>query len=310
MSDINILKEAIEGDPVKYPMGWDGVLQKAKDSPFYNRVLKEGLFSDMSQALGAVHDRVIKAAKPAAIGRDMIWVVPTTEALVRFFTQSLAKAYVVGETAPPVVPERMSYTDIQPTTELACKGEFKQSYLEDANWNVLERQIKESGRSIAQLETEKIIALYTGISADSLAGGGAVSVNSGSSFAWSDVVSLWTTVKKENFTPKVLVINPAEAEGLLNDDKFLHANYYAPESAVREGEIGSIPWLGMKVLQSTLMTAGTCLCIDTDWAAALVVRRDITTVPYEDPGNLTSGVMASERIGLGTLRTAAVAKGT
>jgi len=39
----------------------------------------------------------------------------------------------------------------------------------------------------------------------------------------------------------------------------------------------------------------------------MLVRRDITTETYEDPKNGVFGIVASERIGLGVLRTKGVA---
>lgn len=306
---VTILKEAILRDPNHFASGWDGVLLKARESAFYQKIMKEALLKDMAQALGAVHDRVIEAAKAAAIGRQMIWVVLTKEALVRFYKQKLAKAYVVGETEPLLAPEKMETQNISPTVELASKAVFSLSYLEDAPWSVIERETGEAGRALAQLETEKIFALYDGISAGDLAGGAIQTTGDGASFAWADVVKLFSAVKKENFNPTVLVINPAEAEGLLSDDKFIHQQYFADPATIRTGVIGDTR-LGLKVIQSTLITAGTKLCIDIDWAAALVLRRDITTEPFEDPGNLRTGIIASERIGLGVLRTKAVAKGT
>jgi len=42
----------------------------------------------------------------------------------------------------------------------------------------------------------------------------------------------------------------------------------------------------------------------------LLIRRDITTEPYEDPKNGVFGIVASERIGYAVLRSKAVARMT
>jgi len=310
---INILKEAVERDDNRFPEGWGGYLEKAKESTFVQRYMKEGLFSDMAGALGAIHKKVVEAAKPALIGREIIWVVNTTDPLVRFFKQKLATAYVVGETEPAEAPERMETQDISCTTEIACKMEFSKSYIEDAPFDALARAAEEAARAVAKLETDKILALYKGIAAANLATGAEIATNEGTSFAWSDVVSLWNAVEREDFDPKVLAVNTREMGGILSQNQFIQSLYFAPESAIRQG-VFELPALGMKIVHSSLVPAVDAthnykFAIDPDFAAVLLVRRDITTEPFENPGKLRSGLIVSERIGLGVLRSKAVARG-
>jgi len=311
--NINILKEAVKRDSDRWPEGWEGYMEQAKQSTFVRRVMKEGLFSDMAGALGEIHRKVIEAAKPNLIGREMIWVVNTTESLVRFFKQKLAKAYVVGETEPAEVPERMETQNVECTTEIACKMEFSKSYIEDAPFDALTRAAEEAARAVAKLETDKILALYKGIAAGNLATGAEIATNEGASFVWADVVKLWNGVEREDFDPKVLVINTREMEGIMSANQFIQSLYYAPETTIRRG-VFELPALGMNIIHSSLVPAvdethNYKFAIDTDFAAVLLVRRDITTQPFENPGKLRSGIIVSERIGLGTLREAAVARG-
>ena len=68
--------------------------------------------------------------------------------------------------------------------------------------------------------------------------------------------------------------------------------------------------LGVKVAVSTKVTDGTVYAIDTDVAAAMLLRRDVMTEPFENPRDDRYGIVASERVGLGVLRTKAVARET
>ena len=313
MDNINILKEAVKRDDKHFPDGWEGYMETAKQSTFVHRVMREGLFSDMAGALGSIHKQVIEAAKPNLLGREIIWVVPTTEPLIRFFKQKLAKAYVVGETEPAEVPERMETQNIECTTEIACKMEFSKSYIEDAPFAVLTRAAEEAARAVAKLETDKVLALYKDITATELATGAEIATNEGSSFVWADVVSLWNAVEREDFDPKVLVLNTRELQGLMSAEQFTQSLYYAPEATIRRG-VFELPALGMNIVHSSLVPAMDAVhnykfAIDTDFAAVLLVRRDITTEPFENPGKLRSGLIVSERIGMGALREAAVARG-
>jgi len=99
----NILKEAIVKDPELGDYHWSTMVEKAKSNLFTARycssLINEGILSDMAGALGKMHDVVIEAAKPTLIGREMTWVLPTDQALVRFPKAKLGKAKQTAEFA-------------------------------------------------------------------------------------------------------------------------------------------------------------------------------------------------------------------
>ena len=305
----NTLMEAVVKDPGLGEHAWRELEEAARRSPFYRRVMREALFSDVAGALGKVHDTVWAAARPAAVGREIISVIPTEDSLVRFPKAKLGKAYIVGETAPLEGPERYETMDIEADMEIAARAEFSQRFLEDASWNVMEYQIAELGRSIAELETEKVYVLYTGISDSDLAGGAALSPETANTLAWNDVVALWSAVKGEDFSPDVLVLHPDQYADLWKDDKFIHSFYWGEGADVERGVLGGT-YLGMRIVVSTKCTSATAFAIDSKAAAAMIVQREIITRPYQKAGELLHGCVASERIGLGVLRGTAVAKMT
>ena len=313
MSDrANILKEAILKDPELGENQWNSVLEKAKSNPFISRyqsqLMKEGILSDMAGALGRMHDVVIDAAKPALIGREIIWVMPTTETLVRFPRAKLGKAKRTAELSETWLhPEKKDTVDVKADIEIRAGAEWAKKYVEDANWNVMERQAAEIGRACSDLETDRILALYDGISAGNLAGGGVY--NGAGTLNWAGVVGFWNRIKKENFNAKVLAINPEQAADLWQDDKFIHSFYFGEQVDVQRGVLGQ-SYLGIKIVVSTKVTDGTVYAVDTDIAAVLLLRREILTEPFENPRDDRYGVVASERIGLGVLRSKAVARGT
>jgi hypothetical protein len=301
------LFEAIIKDPDLKPIMPD-IIERAKSNLMVNAVMREAILSDAAGALGKMHDVVIEAAKPALIGREIIWVMPTTEALVRFPKAKLGKAKRTAELAETwIYGEKYETTDVQPNIEIRAGAEYSKKFFEDATWPVLERQTAEVGRAIAELETERVLALYDGISAGSLAGGGVY--NGAGTLNWAGVVGFWNRIKKENFSAKVLVINPEQAADLWKEDQFIHSFYFGDQVDVRRGILGET-YLGMKIVLSTKIADGTVYCIDTDVAAVMLLRRDILTEPFENPRKDRYGVVASERIGLGVLRSKAVARGT
>lgn len=303
----NVLKEAIlrsAGESL-----WNETVEKARGHPFYEAILREGITGDIAGALGKMQDVVVEAAQPVLIGREMITVLNVNDAIIRFPKAKLAIAYETAEGALYwLTGEKYETQDIKCDIEIKAGCEWSKRFYEDATWPVLERQAKELGRAIGELETAKIFALYDGIAAGDLAGGAIQATNDGANFAWADVVKLQTVVSKENFNPTVMALNPAELEGLYQQNQFIQSLYYAPETVIRTGKLPTM--LGLTFVVSTKITAATKLCIDKDVGAVMLIRRDLITEPFENPKDDRYGVVASERIGLGVLRSKAVGKGT
>jgi hypothetical protein len=172
----------------------------------------------------------------------------------------------------------------------------------------MNRQLEELGRSIAQLETEKIIGLYAAMSAADLAGGAALA-GGGTAMSWTKGVQLWDIIENEDFHPDTLILHSKQASQLFTATEFINSQYLPSEQVeLSRGLIGQA--LTMKIYKSSLCTNGVAHAVDKASAGVLLVRRDITTEPYEDPKNGVFGIVASERIGYGVLRSKAVARMT
>lgn len=305
------LEEAIISDPMFVAGGMNGLKMLAEKNVFFQHALQEGNFSDTAQALGEIQDLVVEGAVAEQIGREMCWVVPTNKPIVRFILAKRGTAYKAGQGTVLSSAERYTKTDITINQEPKSKQFWSQSFLEDAEWNVLERQTAEIGYELGEAETTDVVSTFEGVTASSLAGGAAVSINTGADFGWADCVKLWKAVVKENYRPGAMMVNPDEMEGLWNDDKFISQFYFGGLADVARGVLGQ-SYLGFKILVSTLVTSGKVTMTDVrpQYAgAALCVRRDVTIKPYENPEKEEYGVLGSERYGLGTLRTKAIARG-
>ena len=107
----------------------------------------------------------------------------------------------------------------------------------------------------------------------------------------------------------MLALNEMQLHQLLNDDKFIHAQYLpSGQTDLEQGIVTSV--LGMRVVGSTLVPNGTAFAIDTRVAAIMLLRRDVTVEDWEDVKSGEYGVRATTRFGLGVLRSKAVAKMT
>jgi len=292
---------------------YEKLKEKAASHPFFKRYfevgVKEGLFSDMVGAIGRMHDTLVEAAYPELIGRNIINVRATTEPLERFPLDEKAVAYLYAEGgATRLSGKKHSTVDIQTNILAESSEEWTREFVEDATWNVMDNMVEKVGRALGEAETQKILDLYGSIANADLAGGTPIN-GGGVALSWSGLLKLHNAVRNENWKPDVLVLHETQLHQLLNDDKFIHAQYLpSGETDIERGVVTSV--LGMKVLASTLVPNGTAYAIDTRVAAVMLLRRDVTVEDWEDPKTGKYGVRATTRFGLGVLRSKAVAKMT
>lgn len=270
-------------------------LARAEHNPWMRKAA-EALTSDQASALASVHDVIVEAALPALIGREMISVVPTTSKGLRFFIASVGAAYVTAELSEVWdSPETQAVKDIDANIIIRSGASWSRSFIEDFEWPILARQAAERGRSIGELETARIVALYKTVTAN-------VTENDTTNHkaCWDDIVDMWKYVKNQNRNPTILAIPPNKMADLWKDEKFVHSFYFGNQADVRRGVLGDV-YMGMKVISSTLLGTKDAFAIDRDVAAAMLLRRDVTAEPFEDPAADRYGIVASERIGLDLL---------
>ena len=271
--------------------------------------VREGLFSDAVSALGRLHDTLVQAAYPEMIGRSIITVRPTTEAMERFPLDEQTVAYRYAEgAATRLSGKKNSTVDVYTNVLSEASEEWTREFLEDATWNVMDNMVEKVGRALGEEETNKILALYGAIADADLAGGAPIN-QGGAAMNWNGLVKLHNAVRSENWRPTVLAVNEVQLHQLLTDDKFIHAQYLpSGQTDLEQGTVTSV--LGMRVQASTLVPNGTAYAVDTRVASVLLLRRDITVEDWEDIKNGKYGVRATTRFGVGILRSKAIAKMT
>ena len=275
----------------------------AGKNPFFEWLIKEGIYADYATALGAIHDKVVNAAVPALVGRELLTVLPVTKDPTRFIKAIKGKAWKAAEAETPITPEFYDTPADVSAVEYKARAEWSETFLEDAEWNAEQRFVAECGRCIGESETEDIDAMYEAILAADLAGGAEVTTTIGD-ISFTQFKDLLAAVEGEDFHPKVVGLPVAEYYSLFDENQFVNSLYYAPERAIRTGVVETT--LGVKIVRSSLITSP--LCIDTDYVV-LTVRRELNSKPYENPAKSIYGVLASERVGMEVLRSEAVARG-
>jgi hypothetical protein len=140
---------------------YEELKHKAAENPFLKRYvamgIKEGLFSDSANALGRMHDTLVDAAWPELIGRSIINVLPTTEALERFPLDGGAIAYQYAEGgAVRLSGKKPTTVDVSTNLLVESGDEWTQEFSEDATWNVLDGMVGNVGRAVGVKETQKM----------------------------------------------------------------------------------------------------------------------------------------------------------
>jgi HK97 family phage major capsid protein len=288
-------------------------LKLKAEHPFLKRYakvgIKEGFFSDVAGALGRMHDTLVPAAWPELIGRQIITVKPTSEAMERFPIDAGAVAYAYAEGAVTRLSGKKKTTvDINTDVLAEASDEWSAEYLEDATWNVMDNAVENIGNAVGVHETEKIIALYTAIAAADLASGADLA-GGGTVMSWTKLLSLWLALKGVYRRPTVFALNDMQMAQLLNDSTFINAQYLpAGQTDLEQGVVTGA--LGAKIVSSSLITNGVAYAIDTRVATMMLLRRDVTAQDWEDAREGKYGVRATTRFGLGVLRANAVARMT
>jgi hypothetical protein len=244
----------------------ENLRHKTSVHPFLKRYcevgIREGLFSDSVGALGRLHDTLVQAAYPEMIGRNIINVMPTTEAMERFPLDSDAVAYRYAEGAATRLSGKKSTTiDVYTNVVSEASDEWIREFLEDSTWNVMDNMVQKVGTALGEDETNAVLSLYGAVSEGDLAGGAAIDQDD-DAMNWTAVVKLYNAVRTQDWRSTVLAVNETQLDQLLTDDKFIHAQYLpAGQTDVEQGSIGTV--LGMRVHASTLVPNGTAYAIDT-----------------------------------------------
>ena len=134
-------EEAILKDPEMGEGYWNELTAKAQKSPVFTKLIKEGLYSDVSGAIGAIQDQVWKVAWANMIGREIIKALPTKNAIEKFPKEIAAVAFE-GEGPALGTGGQTEFKSIEAKTEIKSKKEWTESYVEDAAWTCFNTKLK------------------------------------------------------------------------------------------------------------------------------------------------------------------------
>jgi hypothetical protein len=281
----------------------DDFLARLEKNPVV-RKYRENLSITLPEAATAIMDKVIEAAQPGLIGRDLMPIVNVSQVTTKV---PLAAVSTAEEGARPLSfaatdgGETQTYTSVTVDREIHDKAIWDPSILSEMPFDLVQREVAEVGRSCKQKETQVVIAALDAVAAGDLASGAEITL--GATLTWANLVSMVTAVMKENFSPKIIAMNPAELADLMKLDQFTSSLY----AGVVGGWFSEV--LKVKILVSSLITAGTVYCLDTDVSGNLFVLQDLSVDSWTKGDIRQAGIIAYEFIKASCLRKKGIARG-
>ena len=255
---------------------------------------------------------IIEAKLNNTVGRQLVDVINMENKLSSTLDIDLEDVHshnfnrVVGEGAPyPLDAE--TYTKVQVTAKKYGHAfGITDEMVEDANWNLVERRMRNAGAEMGRKEDAIIYSALnnatTGIPSEA-----DQSVDTSSTeLGIADLNKAKKLVRVQNYDPTVAWIHPTQSEELTNIDTFIEADKLGSREGFLKGLVGQFG--GIKFVESTSATENAVFVIDPTECAILAMRKPLFTEQWRDPLRDLTYAKVGQRMASRTLRPLAGAK--
>ncbi len=172
--------------------------------------------------------------------------------------------------------------------------------LEDAKWNLLQRNVKLAGKKLAENENSLIVAVLD-TAAQTVSGGAAVTIG--------NITRAMQHLEDSDYEPTSYFVGMEVANDLRNIDTFAEADKSGSREMLQRGFLGIV--YGMKVFKVSTnagMTTTTSYVSDRSEAYMIAEKRTLTVENFDLPLLDSQGAVVSQRIVAKALRSAAMCK--
>lgn len=174
---------------------------------------------------------------------------------------------------------------------------------EDAQFPILQGQLRIAGKRFAENETSLIITALDGANS-TVSGGAAMTI--------ANLTEAMQALEDEDYQPTDLIIGNEVLNDLRNIDTFVEANKVGNTEMLNRGFLGTI--YGLNVVRFSTNAAPTttykkyAYVLDRSQAYAIAVKRDLTVENFDLPTYDMQGASLTMRIDVQLLRSKAVTK--
>lgn len=173
--------------------------------------------------------------------------------------------------------------------------------MEDAKWNLLDRNITVAGKRFAENET-LLVLQQLDTAASTVAGGAAITI--------ANITTAMLNVENQDFTPTTLLVGNEVLQDLRNIDTFVEADKLGSTEMLNTGFVGTL--YGMNVIRFSTNAAPSstyakyAYVFDRAEAYCIVEKRPITVERFTLPSNDMSAAAVTQRLAVRALRTSAI----
>ena len=237
-----------------------------------------------------LYDIIKDAAYAATVGRQLVDVIEMKAGHALDFIledKDSLKMRFVSEGATFITDvEEYSKSTVTPE-KYANLVVISQEIREDANWDVMKRNIRRAGTQAGLKEDYLVFnAFNTGFTGNSDAGNSVQITSQGTERSIYDIVAAMKVIEESDYQPNVLAIHPTQTAELRQIDTFVEADKVGSDITFQRGFVGKV--YGMDVVRTTKAwidqtTTQYAWVLDTKEAGVLVIRRPLTMRAFEIP---------------------------
>lgn len=256
-----------------------------------------------------IHDTLIAETEKALIPRsEAAFVVGPSQIPGSSYDIDLetANTLKIRETAEgaDIVLDNQAYTtlNVKPV-KYGVSIRITREMLEDAKWNLLERNIMIAGKRFAENET-KLIIQQLDTAGNTVSGGAAITI--------ANITRAMQYLEDSDFTPTTMLIGNEVLNDLRNIDTFVEADKLGSTEMLSTGFVGRLYGLNVMRFSTNAAPSTTyskyAYIFDKNEAYCIVEKRPVMVEKFDIQSNDMSAACATQRIACKALRTSAIAK--
>lgn len=171
--------------------------------------------------------------------------------------------------------------------------------MEDAKWNLLERNVRLAGKRLAENENSLIISDALDNAANTVAGGAAVTI--------ANITTAMFNLEENDYMATDYVVGNEQLLDLRNIDTFVEADKLGSREMLQSGFVGTL--YGMQVHRVSTnagATATTGYVFDRNHAFVIAEKRTVTVEGFEIATFDMTGTVVTQRLAVRQLRAEAI----
>lgn len=205
-----------------------------------------------------------------------------------------------------IVLDKQSYTNINiKPLKYAVGIRITREMLEDAKWNLLQRNVMTAGKRFAENENKLVLQQLDTAATDN-SGGAALTI--------ANITKMMLDVEENDFTPTTLLVGNEALQDLRNIDTFVEADKLGSREMMQSGFVGRIYGLNVIRFSSNAAPSTTyskyAYVFDKSEAYYIVEKRPVSVENFDLPSNDMSAASITQRIAVKAIRTGAISRTT